>query len=48
MRNAFKILVENLKGRGHFRHLGIDGRIILIDFNELGCVDGIQLVQDRV
>jgi hypothetical protein len=28
MRNAYKILVENLKGRSHSEDLGIDGRII--------------------
>jgi hypothetical protein len=29
MRNAYKILVEIVKGRGHSEDLGIDGRIIL-------------------
>jgi hypothetical protein len=29
MANAYKILLENLKGRDHLEDLGIDGRIIL-------------------
>jgi hypothetical protein len=29
LRSAYKILVENLKGRDHSEDLGIDGRIIL-------------------
>jgi hypothetical protein len=29
MRNAFKILVDNLKGRDHLEDLAVDGRIIL-------------------
>jgi len=28
MRNASKILVENLKGRDHLEYLGVDGKII--------------------
>jgi len=28
-KNAYKILVENMKGRGHLEDLGIDGRITL-------------------
>jgi hypothetical protein len=28
-RNVYRILVENLKGRGHSEDLDIDGRIIL-------------------
>jgi hypothetical protein len=29
MRNAYKILVENLKERDHTKDLGVDGRIVL-------------------
>jgi hypothetical protein len=29
MRNAYKIWLENLKGRDHLEDLGVDGRIIL-------------------
>jgi hypothetical protein len=29
MRNAYKVLVENLKGRDYAENLGVDGRIIL-------------------
>jgi hypothetical protein len=29
MRSAYRILVENLKGRDHSEYLGIDGNIIL-------------------
>jgi hypothetical protein len=29
MKNAYRILVRNLKGRGHFRDLGVGWRIIL-------------------
>jgi hypothetical protein len=29
MRNVYKILVGNLKGRDHSKNLGADGRIIL-------------------
>jgi hypothetical protein len=29
MKNAYKILVENQKGRDHSEDLGIDGRITL-------------------
>jgi hypothetical protein len=29
MRNAYNILLENLKGRGDLEDLGVDGRIIL-------------------
>jgi len=29
MRNAYKILTENLKERDHLDHLDVDGRIIL-------------------
>jgi hypothetical protein len=29
IRNAYKILVESLKGRDHSKDLGVDGRIIL-------------------
>jgi len=29
MRNAYKILVGNLKGRDHLEYLGVDGKIIL-------------------
>jgi hypothetical protein len=29
IRNAYKVLVENLKGRDHSEDVGIDGRIIL-------------------
>jgi hypothetical protein len=29
MRNAYTILVENLKGRDHSEDLGVDGKIIL-------------------
>jgi hypothetical protein len=28
-RNAYRILVGKLKGRGHLKALGIDGRIML-------------------
>jgi hypothetical protein len=28
-RNAYNILVENLKGRDHMEDLGVDGKIIL-------------------
>jgi hypothetical protein len=28
-RNAYKILVGNLKGRDHLEYLGVDGKIIL-------------------
>jgi len=29
MRNAYRILVGNIKGRDHLEHARIDGRIIL-------------------
>jgi len=29
MRNAYKILPENLKGNDHLEDLGVDGRIVL-------------------
>jgi hypothetical protein len=29
MRNAYKIMVVNLKGRNHLEYLRVDGRIIL-------------------
>jgi hypothetical protein len=29
MRNAYKILVGNLKGIDHLEYIGVDGRIIL-------------------
>jgi hypothetical protein len=30
MRNAYRILVANMKGRDHSEDVGVDGRIILI------------------
>jgi hypothetical protein len=51
IRNAYKILVGNLKGKDHSKDLGVDGRIIL-EWT-LGKYDGkiwtgcIYLVQDR-
>jgi hypothetical protein len=29
IRNAYKILSRNLKGRDHSKELGVDGRIVL-------------------
>jgi hypothetical protein len=29
MRNAYRILLENLKGRDHAENLGVDGKITL-------------------
>jgi hypothetical protein len=29
MRNAYKILVTNLKGRDHMEDFGVDGKVIL-------------------
>jgi len=29
MRNAFKVFIEDLKGRGHSEDLGVDGKIML-------------------
>jgi hypothetical protein len=44
IKNIYKVLVENLKERGHYEELEVDGKIILI---ECGDVVWIQLVQDR-
>jgi hypothetical protein len=41
MRNAYKILIENLKGREHSEDLGVDGKIILEwILGEMGWEDG--------
>jgi hypothetical protein len=29
MRNGYKKLLENLKGKGHLEDLGVDGRLVL-------------------
>jgi hypothetical protein len=46
MGNAYKILLESLKGRDHMEDLGIDGKIIL-DLRKirLESVDWIYVVQ---
>jgi hypothetical protein len=36
MRNAFKMLSENLKGRDHLEDLGVDGRISERSLNRIG------------
>jgi effector-binding domain-containing protein len=45
-RNAYKILVKNMKGRGHLEDISIYGRILKLML-KLG-MDWIQLSQDRV
>jgi hypothetical protein len=51
MRDSYKILVENLKGREHLGDLGADGRIysIRMDLQEIGwdSVDWTRLSEDR-
>jgi hypothetical protein len=39
MRNAYSILVENLKGKDHLEDIGIYGRIITMDPRETGWED---------
>jgi hypothetical protein len=34
-----KFCSENLKERDHFRELGKEGRILLLDFREIECED---------
>jgi hypothetical protein len=34
MKNAYKILIVNLKGKDHSEDLGVDGRIILETISE--------------
>jgi hypothetical protein len=46
MRNTYKILVGNQKGRDHMEDLGVDGKIILERIGWEG-VDWIHVSQDR-
>jgi hypothetical protein len=50
VRNAYRC--EDLKGRDHFRDLGIDGRIIILkmDIKETvsETVDWFQVAQDKI
>jgi hypothetical protein len=53
MRNACNILDENLKGRGHFEDIRVEGKVILFALNWIlekygKGVDWIQLAQTGV
>jgi hypothetical protein len=51
MRNIYRLLLENLKGRGQWRDISADGRIIVaLILKKLGLegVDWFKLAQDKV
>ena len=48
-KGVYRVLVGKPEGKSHWGDLGVDGRIILTDLQEVGCgyMDWIGLVQDR-
>jgi hypothetical protein len=48
-RGIYRVLVQKPEGNYHFKDPGLDGQIIFMDLQEVGCggMDWIQLAHDR-